>query len=318
MSYFKDRWKRGFERLDPDSMGDIDYNISGRTFSISPKSGETSFHFYVKGYAHHKTSTESVVWPNTTGTYYFYFDTDGDIQYIENGGWTETQFKKSAICGLVYYNATSGEAIIQAVDEQHGVIMDASSHFETHMSDGAKWMNVGGEISGLTDASAVYSGISTGLFCDEDITFVTIASSTHPFMYRSGATNEWYQTSADNNVAYKNGDTYATWNEEVSPGVWQLTQCANSTDFVIGFFFLTNDVNNPIKKMIGIDTYPNRGQARTALKGELSAISLNGLSSPEAIFLYAYIYKRDGTLEDDGNGNPYIDLRSNRNYNLNE
>ena len=300
--------KRGWDRLNPDSLGTISYDFATRTMSISPKTGQDEFYFWSNDRLFSKTSTQSVVFPDVSGTYYFYFDTDGILQYILDDDWTHDLFVKIAITGLVYYDAVAKSGWY-ASDEQHGVLMNSACHYRLHTVDNYKWSRIGGNIIGLTDASDTYTKIEWGIWEDEDIS-ITIAETTeHPFIYRSGTNGEWKMTAADNKVGYVNsGDTYVCYNK-YSGGTWQLIESNSSTDYIIYFFIATNFATHPIRKIIGQTTYSSRNAARKGLLNELKAIQTDGLPSAEMEFIYAYICKRNGDLEDDGYGNAYVDLR---------
>ena len=317
MSYEDIKYKRGWDRRNSDTMGTITWTEATRTFSIAPKTGQNIFKFWSGGKLYRKATAESIIIPNTSGIYYVYYDTSGVLQYTINSGLNEQTFKTVCITGLCYINATES-TLWAATDEQHGILMDPATHFRLHLTDGAVYMQ-GGAVTGLVDASDTYTDIATGVYGDEDITHVTMTATTHSFMYRDGANGDWRETTADNNCGHVvSGDTYTSWNENTSGTNWQLTECANSTDYVIMFFIWTNFSNSPIKKIIGQKTYSNRNDARAGLQNELTAIKLEGLSTTESTFLYAYICKRNGDLEDDGDGNAYVDLRTTKGYNLPE
>ena len=316
VSYVKSdpNYMRGFDRLQPDLMGVPSYNTGTRTFSIAVKGGQSKFMFYADGKRWDKTATESIVWPNVSGIYYFYFDTSGVLQYIINSSLTELIFKTSAICGMCSWDAVAGTAIVQAVDEQHGIIMDAATHFRMHLAEGARYMQ-GGDITGLADASDVYTSIAMLVSADEDITIVNSEITTTPFIYKEGANGEWKETSVDLKIGHiVGGDSNISWNE-FTGGAWQLTESTSATDFIIHYMIWTNDVNNPIKKIIGQQAYNSRNNARDGLLKELGNIEAQGLPSSEAYFMYAYIVKDDGDLEDDGDGNTYVDMRTGLNFN---
>jgi len=299
---------RGFNRLDSDTMGTVSVVDGTRTFSHAVKAGEAEFYFWSGGTQFVKTTTQTVVFPDTTGTYYFYYDTSGVLQYVENSAITEAVFLTVAICGMLYWNAVTNESWL-ASDELHGIIMDPSSHFNLHLTRGFLWA-VGGVPTGFADASDVYTSISASLHFDEDIPISTDAVTSTPFMYRTGSDGEWVMTATDDlkigHIA--SGDTYISWNEYTG-GAWQLTESASSTDYIIYMMVKTNFADKPYRKIVGQQTYASRALARDGLMYALNAIKLNGLSSPEVEFQYAWIAKRNGDLEDDGNGNAYVDLR---------
>jgi len=176
---------RGFDRLNPDTMGVPSYTVGTRTFALAVKGGETEFHFWANGVKFTKTTTQSVIWPDTSGTYYFYFDTSGVLQYVINTDMSAEIFFPSAICGLVTFNKAEGTAW-GAIDEQHGIDIPPSVHFRMHLVDKFKHAQ-GGEITGLESGESDYDGISASVHFDEDIYQVSSASTTHKFMYREGA-----------------------------------------------------------------------------------------------------------------------------------
>ena len=312
MSNISDKYKRGFDRLDTDTMGVPSYTEGTRTFSMAVKGGQSHFKFYVGGNVVIKTTTQSVVWDTASGIYYFYFDTDGVLQYILNSGLTEAIFKTSVICGLCSWDSVAEKAIVQAVDEQHGIIMDSATHFRMHLVEGARYMQ-GGNITGLANGSDEYTEIATLVSADEDITIVNTTITTTPFIYKEGPNGEWKETTADLKVGYDGGgNTY--WNKDTA-GTWSLEAGGSATDFVIYYMLWTNDVTNPIKKIVGQQAYSNRGNARDGLLKELGNITMQGLPSTEAYFMYAYIVERNGDLEHDGDGNTHVDMRTGLNFN---
>jgi len=303
-------WYRGWNRSDPDSMGTITYDTSTRNFSISVLSGQTEFSFYAGGNYYTYTDTESVNWPDITGTHYFYFDIDSDLQTAQVSTITEEIFTQSAICGLVYWNATTGEAIVQAIDEQHGEAMPSADHFLHHMTLGAMYSK-GGDITGIVDGNDNYTSVDSLLSFDEDIPISNNSGTTHPFIWREGSDGAWVQSTVfTNEVGYTApGDTYTSWNEKKT-GIWQLTESVNTTDYIIYYMLWTNDKDYPIKKIVGQQAYPSRSDAMYGMETELGNIKLGGLPSEETYFMYAWIVKRNGDIEKNSStDNTYVDLR---------
>ena len=290
---------RGFHRHEPDTMGVPSYDEVTRTFTLSVKSGQTYFHFISEDTYFKKEANESIIWPDVTGSYYFYFDNTGTLKTILDGTGSQYTFENYAICGLVYWNAETQKAIIQAVDEQHGVNMDSSSHFNLHQTRGFTWA-WGGEIEGLADASDVYTQITEAQHFDEDIAIRTALIDKTPFIYREGAVGGWVETIPDLKIGYiESGNSYISYNENVG-GVWQLTQSTSSTDYIIYFMIKTNDRTHPYKKIVGQTTYASRNAARNGMKDDLKAVKLQGLPGVEIEFQSAWIARRNGTLEDSG------------------
>ena len=52
MSYKKNNYKRGFDRLNPDTMGVCSYVEATQTFSVAVKGGEPNFKFMSNGNAY--------------------------------------------------------------------------------------------------------------------------------------------------------------------------------------------------------------------------------------------------------------------------
>ncbi len=302
---------RGFNRLDPDHMGAPSYNEGTRTFTLTPDN--TYFEFWAGRKKFTKTTAQSVVWDDVTGTYYFYFDTSGVLQSVNASSLSATVFQTSAICGLVYWNAAESKALIQAVDEQHGIDIRPSEHLNLHLCDGAKWAAPGGDITGLADGSSTYTNIGFMLSFDEDIAMATALSTLHPFIYREGADGAWVETATPNNNVGHDGGGNTYYNEDTG-ATWQLTAAPSTGDYVIYYFIWTHDANNPIKKIVGEQFYTSRNNARDAIAKEVGNIRLDGLPSQECYFMYAYIVKTDGNLEADGDGYTYVDMRGKQQF----
>ena len=299
----------GYDKIDTNSEPDLSFDAGTRTFSCSVKSGQTSFHFWADSKKIVKTTTQTIVTPNITGTYYIVFDNNGDLIYQTEDSVTLDTFYVKAITALVYWNAVNGTAILS--DERHGIRMDSRTHHYNHSTFGARYEG-GMDIDGLADGSPSYTGTSLGYFWDEDIRHPVPSLSTHPFIYKLGSTPEWYTTTSDNNVGFKNGGSDIVYNEW-SGTEWVLTGSSPSTDFVIYFFFAMGDISGlSVRKIVGQGAYPSQAQAREGIAGEIRKIVTEGLPSPEFVFLYAYIVNRNGSLVDLADGSLYVDLRTSK------
>jgi len=297
----------GYDLTVIESLPDLDFNTTTRVFTTSVKGGSSDYYFWVDSKKFTKTGDETVTLPDITDTYYIYFDNAGALKYVAQSGLNPEQFYENAITGLVYWNKTAGSAIVG--NELHGKLMDARTHNYNHSTFGARYES-GLDITGLTDSGDTYTNISSGYFWDEDIRHTVSLTTNAPFIYRLGATGEWTGTTPDLNVSYNAGGSYDVWNEWTG-STWQLSQGTSSTDYWIIFTIATPDLSGyQIKKIIGQNAYSSRSRARAALDTEINKLVTDGLPSPEFIFLQAWIVKRNGTLEDDGDGNTYIDLRN--------
>ncbi len=296
----------GFDLTDSSSLPDISFVDGTRTFSATVQGGESNFVFWVDSIKYTKTTTQSVVVPDTTGTYYIYFDNSGVLQYVNQDSITPAVFYENAITGLLYWNATAGTAFVG--DERHGKLMDGRTHHFNHATTGARFES-GMDIIGLEDGEPDYTNTASGYFWDEDIRHSVDAQSSHVFLYKLGNDGEWTGTAADSNVGFKNGTSNVVFNEWTG-STWQLTESGSATDFMIYFFIATPSIDSyTVRKIIGQNGYSSRSNARAAIESEIANLVTDGLPSPEIIFLYAYIVKRGGDLEDLGDGSTHLDLR---------
>jgi len=302
------RHKNGFDLQDEDSNGTISWDDATRTFSIAVKSGESEYYYWIDGKKVTQTTTKSVIVPDTTGAYYIYFaDDTGVLTATLESSLTSPVFYEYAIVGLVYWNKTQAKGMCG--NERHGYRLSSSAHDKDHHTLGALYAS-GLDITGLSSGNKTYTQTDSGVFYDEDIKHTVTAETTHPFLYRLGATGEWTLLAASNEVAYKDGgDSYYSWNEWTG-STWQLTEGTNSTDYFMSFFIATPSIgSNNIMKIIGQNAYSSRSKARNAIESELSNLKTNGLPSPEFVFLYVIIAKRNGNLQTLADGSLYVDLR---------
>jgi len=297
----------GYDLNAPESLPDLAFSNSTRTFTASVKSGESNFYFWVDSHKFIKTTSQTVVLPDTTGTYYIYFDTSGVMQYILHSATSYALFYDDALTGLVYWNATSG--VGWPGGERHGKDMPGRVHYSRHDTFGALYGS-GFDITGLEDGEPTYTNTTAGHFWDEDVIHPGLLQTTHAFLYRLGADGEWYATAADNNVGFKNSTSNVVWNEWTG-STWQLTESGSSTDYMIYFKIATPSIDGYlVRDIIGQGGYSSRSNARAAIESEKESIALNGLPSTEFVWLYAYIVRRNGDLENLADGSTHIDFRA--------
>jgi len=298
----------GFDLQSPDSNGTLTWDSGTRTVSLAVTGGESNFYFWVDGKKVTKTTTQTVVVPDVTGVYYCYFDTSGVLQYILDSSVPDSAFYDCAIVAIVRWNATQGTG--GCGNERHGIRMSGATHLYNHVTYGARY-EAGFDITGLTDGSPTYTQVASGKFWDEDIRHSLSAQSTHPWMYRLGASGLWTSVAADNQVGLKDGaDTYYSWNEWTG-STWQLTEGTTTTDYFISFFIATPSVSasSGVMKIVGHNAYSSVANARAAIESELHGLSTEGLPGPEIVFLLAIIVDRTGDLQELADGSVYYDLR---------
>jgi len=300
--------KNGYDLQDSTSLPDLAFNNGTRVFTVSVKSGSSNFSFWTTGKKVVKTTSQTVTVDNTTGTYYIYFDADGTLQSVEQSAIPSAAFYEYAITGLVYYNVTAGTSFVG--NELHGYRMSSATHQYNHLTYGARYED-GIGVTGFVDGTTTFTGTTSGYFWDEDIRHIIALQATAPFIYKFGVGGEWTATTPDNLYGFENGTADVVYNEN-DGGDWKLTQSAAATDYMIYFIIATPDTGDyPVKKIIGQNGYSSRNNARDAIETERNNIITDGLPSPEYIFLFAYIVKRNGDLEEmDTDGGLYLDLRT--------
>ncbi len=187
--------------------------------------------------------------------------------------------------------------------------MDGRTHHYNHATYGARYES-GLDITGLEDGESDYTNTTSGYFWDEDIRHPIALQTTHPFIYKLGNDGGWTSTVSDNLIGFKNGTSNVVWNEWTGT-TWQLTESTNQSDYTIYFMIATSDLSGyNIKKIIGQNSYLNKTDARAAIETEMNNIILDGLPTPEFVFLNAYIVVKEGVLEDLSDGSTHVDLRS--------
>ena len=304
----KKMFLNGFDLQDTDTLGTIAFSNSTLLFTIDVEATKSNYSFWANNTQFTKTTQSSLTIPDTTGTYYIYFDNSGVLQSVEESVMPLTVIYENALVALVYWNKTTQKGLVG--NERHGIRMSSSTHAYNHLTYGARYQS-GINIDGLVDGSPTYTGTTSGYFWDEDIIHTVASQSTHPFIYKLGALGEWTSSTADANVGFKNSTTNVVFNEQNGSDEWVLTESGSATDYMIYFFIATPDINDTsIKKIIGQNGYSSRNNARNAIESELSKIVTEGLPSPEFIFLYAYIVRQNGDLEDLEDDSTYIDLRA--------
>ena len=302
---------RGWDRLNPSSMGDINYDLATRTFSISPKSGEPNFYFFVDGDRFTKATTQSVQWPDETNTYYFYFNPDGELHWAINGTIPIETFIRIAVCGLIYYNKEDN-LMLYAPDEQHGIPpygLVPMDHVKQHLTIGFVHSH-GGQLLDVADGNTHHGKITSSLHFDEDIPCYTDEiTGGVPWCYRDGLSGGWVLSDPDTRVTLMNWDTgVSVYNEYDETSGWVLTDSDSDTDFMIEYLIKTN-FNIPYMKVCAQQVYPTIGTARSAIAADMERLKMDGMAGQELEFQYAWIGKKNGVLKADDDGKLLIILK---------
>ncbi|MCK5016761.1 MAG: hypothetical protein KAS32_06775, partial [Candidatus Peribacteraceae bacterium] len=126
-----------------------------------------------------------------------------------------------------------------------------------------------------------------------------------------GTNGEWTLLSDDALGGYYHlGLTSYVWNEFTGTE-WIFTEPVPNLNYFITFFAAVNgEASNNIVKIVGQGAYKDRNAARDAVETELLRLNLEGLPSPEFMFIGAIIINgNNGETQDIGGGTLIYDLR---------
>jgi hypothetical protein len=255
----------------------ISFDDSTRIFTIAPVG--SSFSFYIKGNKFTKTTAQTVTIPDTSGSHYIYFNTSGVL--VSTQVFDISIIEQDAYVSLVYWNTdTIPHSRSYFAEERHGITMDGTTHAYLHTIFGARYLSglaLGGFTigNGSLDSHAQFTSDS-GSIRDEDILHVIGAQTQIPILFRQGQL--WRKKAADNfPVIYSGSAGYTGANgrlpyNQYTGGAWQLTQVA-SNKFVLVHYFATNDVDNKVVGIQGINQYNDVPAARNAASTEITTLS---------------------------------------------
>lgn len=288
----------GFENRTSSSLS---FNNVSRQLSISVQSPFTSWTVFRQGVKKVFNSTQSVAIPNTTGLYFFYFDSNFTLQY--QVGFGNNIILSDVFVATVYWN--SGTSVGLLADERHGLTMDGQTHAYLHSNFGTRYTS-GLEVSnfilggdGSLDSHAQLA-VSSGAIADEDIriNITDAASPSNPFeqvlspiakipiMYRSGVNGDWVLLTATN-FPIKLGATRAQYNQ-LNGGSWQLTDATGNHKCLSMWLFATNMPDNPVIAIMGQAEYNNINDATANATYE--SLNFGSLPSAEFKLLYRLIF----------------------------
>ena len=274
----------------------ISFDEGNQTFTITPTGA--SYDVWCKGVKYTKTTTSTVVLPNTTGLYYIYFDSTGTLQYRTS----YFDWDDDVPTSYIYWNATTGTAPYFA-DERHGITLDWATHEYLHRTRGAVIAN-GFSVSNYTisgdgtlDAHAQID-LSCGTFFDEDLEVQITHSNTPtantweqdlqgpaklPVFYLSGA--DWVKDAATN-FPLKQGTVRPQYNL-LTGSTWSTVD-ATSNRYITNFVVATHNLSEPVIVVLGQDQYTNIGDAEAI---DFSDLVLTGFPSVEFRPLYKLIFQ---------------------------
>jgi hypothetical protein len=279
----------------------ISFDESNRRFSIGP--AITSFVIWNQGKRHVKTATETIDIPDTSATYYIYYNSSGQLSYKTSFFDLETE----APVAYVYWNEVDNKSYFFA-DERHGITMDWATHEYLHRTRGAAIANGFGAngytlVGDGTNNNDIQINIANGTFFDEDleVSITNAATPTPntwqqrlqdggawiPVFYRTN--NHWFKDVA---TAYplKKGASRPTYNLNTA-GTWSTPEVLNNR-WGISWIIATNNLNEPIIAILGQENYSSTNDAQEAVWEDLN---LDGFPIVEFRPLYKIIYYTSNT-----------------------
>lgn len=261
-----------------------------RTLTIAPVGA--SFSYYAGGVKFVVTSPQSISWPNTDGSYFFYFNELGQLTYTT--AFVSEILTKYCFVSIVTWDQAAG-AHIYFANERHGIQMGTYTHLYLHNTQGAKFdqglglNNFSVDGTGNVAANAQFTSLS-GIIWDEDLKILVPAQSQFPIFYKSGT--QWKRKSADlYPVIYSGTAGYAgtrlPYNLNTG-GVWSLAE-VDANKFVLVHVFATNDMDYPVIGLQGQAQYISKTAARDGAAVELN--SLTGLPFAEFVPIGTVIFE---------------------------
>ena len=278
----------------------LSVNNGIRTFSIAPITG-TEFHLYQLGRKYEITGTDSVVFPDTEGTHWFYYD-EGVLTVLTNP--TPAQSKNIILnkCFIaeIYWDATANAHQLDIFEERHGISMSPETHVYLHLTRGAQYLsgyilgNFVADGNGSLNTHAQFSA-TAGAFVDEDITHIFSGKSvgdTIPVVYLEGANGDLRsETNTGFAISYNPAGTI--YYNQFTGGVWQKTE-VGSNNFCLYHIFTLNGVTEQIMSVMGQNEYATLSAARDAAVTEISSI-VAAFTLPEVVPVATVIFKANSS-----------------------
>ncbi len=278
----------------------ISFDNGSRTFSISPLSPAIHFDIFAKGRVFRFNSSQQITVPDTEGIYFFFFETNGTLNY--STVFDLTIITEKIYVSTIYWDATNNQAIILA-DERHGITLDGATHEYLHNLNGAV-VTGGGAINfatGVTGAVDADAQITLGniVFRDEDIrmNITNSASPSNPFeqildpiaeipvFYRDGSSGDWRKDAATQ-FPLKQGIARIQFNDPAGP--W--TQVDVQEGYHVSMWvFATNNINEPVIAILGQKEHALLSDAQE--EDSYDSLSFGTMPTQEFKVLYRLIFQ---------------------------
>lgn len=283
------------------SESTISFDESTRTFSIAPVSA--SFTVWCKGLRYVKTTTDTVVIPDTSSLYYIYYNDSAVLSYKTS----VFDLHSDTPVAYVYWNADDNKQYFFA-DERHGITLDWATHAYLHKTRGTAYASGlgAGAYTTTGDGSSdthMQLDIANGVICDEDLNINITHSETPtpntwqqvlegaaeiPILYRSGSV--WKQTTATQ-YPIKSGTSLPQYNQ-FTGGTWTTTDLTTDK-YGVTYIVATNNLNHPIIGILGQTDFQNLNKVAESNYFDLD---LSGLPAYELRPLYKLTYLVSSTF----------------------
>jgi hypothetical protein len=268
-----------------------------RTFSVTPVGA--SFTVWVGGERYVKTTAQTVVWPDTEGLHWFYFDDTGTLVTST----TAPAFTDNAWVAMLHWDATNKVVLNDLGDERHGINMASVTHEYLHNTRGASFEegllpgNTDIDGTGDDDTNAQFA-IAEGKIWDEDLMHEILDSVQDitpilnaPVFYRSGTT-AWRRKTPDTFPFIYAGQegapgTRVPYNKDTA-GTWSLAEVTNN-NFVLVHVFATNDVTWPVITIQGQAEYNTIVAAREGATTEMTSLFVEGMPVAEFLPIASFV-----------------------------
>lgn len=275
---------------------EFSFDDSTRTLTLTPINEK--FVVWVKSKRFSIGESVSVQIPDTTGLYFVYFDTEGNLEYQTDYFYWDSE----APAAYIYWDAEANICPYLA-DERHGIVLDWQTHEYLHRTRGSVIANGFGiygyvlDGTGALDSDAQFSLVG-GTFFDEDLE-INISHSETPdpdlfqqdlqgpakigVFYKIGSI---WKLDAATSFAVKKAATRPYYNSH-SGNTFELTEVSNNR-FVNYYVVATHNLRAPIIAIMGQAQHVNITDAQAE---DFNSLNLSGFPSKEFRFLYKVTFK---------------------------
>jgi hypothetical protein len=273
------------------------WNNATRELTVTPVTA--SFSFYSNNVLYTKSAPETIGIPNATGSYYFYYDPTGALSVA-------TSFNNNFILiysfvSSVYWNATLGLAVPDALIEGHTALMPAQTHLYLHSTIGTAYdQEIGGLLPTVTigDGSLdthVQFSATPGAIWDDDVQRiipVKLLADNIPVLFKTGASSIWNFDETSSAMVRTTGSGRAGYNQ-FTGGAWQVTECTDGY-YMLMHLFAIPGVTKRWMFIMGVNEYADINAATAAAKTEITTVT--GIPFAEHKDIATFIIKTDNTF----------------------